>query len=325
MKTMTLVSFLFLSLFSTSLSAFAADPLEVNVDALSCRRERISLPCQDWDKSIKQVFSKRTKDGKCYYIDSHNKPYNDKKYDVCYNQFRNGAAFVCLKDGEKRCGLAKLDGEYLVPPIYEDIRIPNEGMIAFKKDGLWGFMTLQAEVIVPPKYNSVSDFNEGLAQVKQRNKQYQTSISYINKSGQVAFSVPQGISSVTFYQEGLMAYRAGDKWGYLNKQGKIAIAPQYTLAKAFSEGYAPVRLNKTDAGLHRWGLINKNNELVHIYSGEVADVSNYHRGAALVSFACDTQKNEYGTWDCSMGCVNLDGNLTSPNCGTLSTNSLPFR
>lgn len=52
------------------------------------------------------------------------------------------------------------------------------------------------------------------------------------------------------------AYEKGGKWGFVDKEGKTVIEPQFEEAKSFSNGYAAV---KKDG---KWGFINKEGEIV---------------------------------------------------------------
>lgn len=66
------------------------------------------------------------------------------------------------------------------------IQLPNEevlrksnGMIAFRKEGKYGFMNPENVVVIPPIYDDAFEFNEdGISLVKINNK-----LGYINKSG----------------------------------------------------------------------------------------------------------------------------------------------
>jgi len=54
----------------------------------------------------------------------------------------------------------------------------------------------------------------------------------------------------------LIPHRKGDKWGYIDKQGKIVIPIQYDKAGFFSEGLAPVKFNS------KWGFIDTKGNMV---------------------------------------------------------------
>ena len=64
------------------------------------------------------------------------------------------------------------------------------------------------------------------------------------------------------FSEGLAAVRIGDdktgKWGYIDKQGKMVVNPQFDcdwVCSGFSEGLAAVRVGDDKTG--KWGYISR--------------------------------------------------------------------
>lgn len=58
-----------------------------------------------------------------------------------------------------------------------------------------------------------------------------------------------------------IAFQQNGKWGFVNSEGTVVVAPQYAKAKSFANGYAAVRNEK---GL--WGFINDEFKLVIDYT-----------------------------------------------------------
>jgi len=60
------------------------------------------------------------------------------------------------------------------------------------------------------------------------------------------------------FKQGLASVQIGDdktgKWGFIDKQGKFAINPQFDAAFVVSEGLAAVRLGDSQTG--QWGYIS---------------------------------------------------------------------
>lgn len=54
----------------------------------------------------------------------------------------------------------------------------------------------------------------------------------------------------------IVAFKKGDKWGFVDLKGKVVVEPQYTKAKSFSNGYAAV-CNENNL----WGFLNDEYEL----------------------------------------------------------------
>jgi hypothetical protein len=61
--------------------------------------------------------------------------------------------------------------------------------------------------------------------------------SYINIGGEV---IAKGFDSGRPFAEGMAVVRCGNKWGYIDKDGEMGIAPQFSYANSFSEGFANV-------------------------------------------------------------------------------------
>ena len=55
------------------------------------------------------------------------------------------------------------------------------------------------------------------------------------------------------FSDGLAAVLIKNKWGYIDRQGHVAIAPQYTAASGFSEGLAAVEVNNKYGFIDRYG------------------------------------------------------------------------
>jgi len=83
-------------------------------------------------------------------------------------------------------------------------------------------------------FDQIGRISEGLAYAHKGNI-----TGYINKEGQWAFQVEQGII-LSQFQEGLAMAKKDGKAGYLNKKGEWQIEPTWNIATVFSDGYAIV-------------------------------------------------------------------------------------
>lgn len=72
--------------------------------------------------------------------------------------------------------------------------------------------------------------------------------------------VQLGVEDIDIYNDGYIAYKKGDKWGFIDKDGNEVIEPQYAAARSFSAGYAAVC---DEEG--KWGFINQKGKLVIDY------------------------------------------------------------
>jgi uncharacterized membrane protein YhaH (DUF805 family) len=84
---------------------------------------------------------------------------------------------------------------------------------------------------------------------------------FIDKAGRVVIH-PQYDRTLGF-SEDLAAYQVGDyivgSWGFIDRNGNVAIEPKYSDASSFSEGLAAVRVGDIYSG--KYGFINKSEEM----------------------------------------------------------------
>lgn len=64
------------------------------------------------------------------------------------------------------------------------------------------------------------------------------------------------LGAAWLFNEGLAAVKVKNRWGFIDKNGNIAIEPQYDNAFGFSEGLAAVEINK------KYGFIDRNGKMV---------------------------------------------------------------
>lgn len=84
--------------------------------------------------------------------------------------------------------------------------------------------------------------------------QKENKYGFINREGKII--IPLKFDSVGEVSEGLIAVEINKKWGYMNKKGKIIIKPQFDWASSFHGGLARIELN------YLAGFINKKGEIV---------------------------------------------------------------
>ena len=106
---------------------------------------------------------------------------------------------------------------------------------------------------------------------------------FIDKTGKFAVN-PQFDYAYGFADNGLAAVQSGDKWGYIDNTGKFVINPQFDDAETFSENVARVKLGDL------YGLIDKTGSYVvnpsYPMLGEAVS-------GGLICFANDDKKVGY--------------------------------
>jgi hypothetical protein len=113
----------------------------------------------------------------------------------------------------------------------------RSGLFLIQKDGKWGFVDREGNVKIPPQFDQAAPFSDDLAVVALGGR-----AGYIDKNGKFVIN-PQFVSAAPF-SEGLAAVRSGNAWGFIDKTGKIVVPAQFqdlgTGPIQFSEGLAAV-------------------------------------------------------------------------------------
>lgn len=203
--------------------------------------------------------------------------------------------FVIDKSGQRTNGV--------IPGIYDDAGDFYEGLARVERNKKWGFIDKTGREVVPCKYSYVMDFHEGMAQVwiggewsyNEEDAIHLPTLSgckigYIDKSGRevipcqydIADDFHDGLANVNGafidktgqvviqsakcagnFSEGLAVFY-GNKSGYIDKTGQIAIPARFDRAYDFHDGLAMVKENRT------WGFIDKSGRMVIEYKTEPA-------------------------------------------------------
>ena len=175
----------------------------------------------------------------------------------------------------------------------------SDGMLLVMTGKLYGYCDKLGTIVINPRFVDAGDFAEGLAPVRVGAKW-----GYIDTTGTIAIppqfaeagSFSDGLAYITFDEEPPVrnlgdAFLERDKpetrlWGYIDKQGKVIIPPQFNFAREFSEGLAPVGFGKKSADFlgaetgRKWGFIDTAGRTV--INLEFGDVRVFSEGLAPV-------------------------------------------
>ncbi len=114
----------------------------------------------------------------------------------------------------------------------------------------WGYANIKGELIIPAQYEKCYRFSEdGYAPIYDtKARQY----FFINTKGErlsteiVSFKLRDGLGSdMEGFKNGLIGVKVGEKWGFLNTSGKLAIPAKYDDVSEFSDGYATAKSGST--------------------------------------------------------------------------------
>ncbi len=133
----------------------------------------------------------------------------------------------------------------------------------------WGYANLKGELIIPAQYEKCYRFSEdGYATVygESERKYY-----FINPKGDKLNT--ETVSFKDFetdgFSDGLVGIKIGEKWGYMNTDGKLAIPAKYDHVTSFNSGFAVVKLGST------FIVLNRKGEEAMIQESGVLDVKSF--------------------------------------------------
>ena len=173
---------------------------------------------------------------------------------------KDGLEFIPVSNGNEYQFINE-EGSILINPQFSKAGVHRDGLACVQMSGdepLWGYIDTQGKYVVPSQYLRATSFSDGMAWTVPEGGPP----TAINTTGGVVFSL-QDAERARWFHEGLAAFSTlvegeGARWGFVNKQGAVAIAPQFDAVGDFSEGRCAVR----DASLDKWGYIDANGAFV---------------------------------------------------------------
>lgn len=154
------------------------------------------------------------------------------------------------------------EGKIVINPQFSEATIFRNGLALVQSSGdkpQWGFIGEDGKYVISPNYESATVFSDDLAWVVCENSPPRA----IDNKGVIKFSLPN-VEKVNIFAEGLAAFSiidsSGEKWGFVNKVGKVAISPQFKKTDRFSEGRCAVENNEG-----KWGFIDKKGKIIINY------------------------------------------------------------
>lgn len=208
------------------------------------------------------------------YIDEGNQlvipfQWKPQKRDAVAGHFRDGRAIVC--HGYK-VGVIDREGHYVTPCQWRNVDYFYEGVARVQNDrGEWGYIDRDGHEVSPCRWKEALVFSEGMGVVKDSYKGW----GAIDREGNMAVPLDQDRNQMFQFSNGLAECSVrfpekracvkhganllcGDIYsGFVDRQGRWAIPPQFWSATKFEGGLAFVQSLEG-----KWGIINKRGDLV---------------------------------------------------------------
>lgn len=169
------------------------------------------------------------------------------------------------------------EGKIIINPQFSEASVFRNGLALVQtsvENPKWGFIGEDGKYVINAAYKSATVFSDDLAWVISEN----AAPTAIDNKGAVKITL-QDAESVKIFKEGLAAYSVidstGVKWGFVNKEGKVTINPQFTYVGNFNNGNCAVA-NKEG----KWGYIDKKGTLTINYQFDRA--KEFANGKAVV-------------------------------------------
>lgn len=222
--------------------------------------------------------------GKLGYVNNIGQEITDFTYDFWSNDFFEGYAVVSKEISRKYAnGVINAKGEVVVPfrnVLYHKF---SEGLSFFSdlKNDQYGIIDKEGNniAILPDHLAFDGVFSNGLAKVVRKiNIDNWNGIhhkGYVNKQGQEVISTNYQ-DTKDFSKDGLASVKLNDKWGAIDKKGKVVIPLKYEASFHFPENEELARVAKD----YYYGYIDKEgNNIIHF---EYEKAESFREGLAIV-------------------------------------------
>ena len=128
----------------------------------------------------------------------------------------------------------------------------HQGLCPIQKGDKYGYIDHSGRIVIACQYERAFDFAENLAPVAVDKGNGELKYGYINKQGNQVIDFKYQYADT--HHEGLATIQLNNRWGYIDTEGRMIIAPQYASALDFENGHAIV----TTRGLFGTKLGSKN-------------------------------------------------------------------
>lgn len=153
---------------------------------------------------------------------------------------------------------------FAIQPQFEYVAGFSDGMARVKVGNKWGYIDKTGKLLIPAKFDIDSS--------------YFISAPFFSRS--ILDKLPRNTWSAGNFSEGLAPVKVGNRWGYIDKKGKMVIPPKFACANDFSQGLAAVGITNAK-GDTRGMYINKQGKTVFTHEFR-CNAGRFSQGLAIV-------------------------------------------
>jgi hypothetical protein len=177
----------------------------------------------------------------CDYTNILTLPIERSRYGVLGFSYAHGlfneTYFVFGKSG--RCGLVSASGRILFEPKFTQIVSAENNGVVFQDRTKYGVADLSGNILIEPKYDYITAFDKVMA-AKIGHKWILLDDSGKPIDGATAINGVDVAPGMPWFSDGRGLVLVGDKIGFVDEKGKLAIQPNFEWAERFHDGYAAV-------------------------------------------------------------------------------------
>lgn len=203
-----------------------------------------------------------------------------EKYDGMYG-YTEGLAAVYYADRQifddgrhytienYRCGFIDVDGNEVIPTIYDRAYPFSDGLAEVENAGKFGYISHDGNIVLPFEYESAQPFRDGYAAVKKIDENGKDVWGIIDKKGN--FKLLEGITGISAFNDGIArAWRKSEEI-FIDTKGnevkipdtKSEILDKFDEVKSFVEGRAVVAKLVYPQWQTKYGVIDEEgNEVI---------------------------------------------------------------
>ena len=201
--------------------------------------------------------------GRAYFVNRENDEIS--KHFLEARDFHEGVAVVGIGWiwPPRLYGTINTDGKYILWPSYEEIKDYKNYYARVRKKDKYGYIDRNGNLRIQTVWDIAEDFDkEGLAFVRNTNP---VVASMIDRSGQQVVQLPLNCTLARCYSEDMLPVCISNcRWGFVNRDGRWVIEPQYLDVGDFCNGVVPVQKD-----IEIWAFIDRDGNEVLTVDGRL--------------------------------------------------------
>jgi hypothetical protein len=206
---------------------------------------------------------------------------------------------------DRKWGYIDEAGRMAVQPQFDNAGDFREELAPVQSGRRWGFIEPSGKFVVVPEFQAAGEFHDGLARFEVWDK-IKCSMDYRKKEPELYSKDDAPLLAFRLHDKVAAAvgcFPENARFGYIDKGGKIAVAPRFVVGSDFSEGLAAVR--EDEGSESKYGYIDSTGKLV--IRPQFDQAFSFSEGLAAVAIASDAHSGGNRTW--SWGFINRGGTL----------------